>query len=117
MIFVGTHGGGVYRSDDGGKSWKQRTEGLTNRDVHALVASRQHPGVVYAGTLNGGLFRSEDGGKTWIWSSQEDAQVWGLSLGRTANRETFRSWHLSLWRSMIAFLTMCISCLRRSCGA
>ena len=88
-IFVGTHGGGVYRSDDGGKSWKQRAEGLTNRDVHSLVASRQRPGVVYAGTLNGGLFRSEDGGKTWSWSSQEDAQVWGLSLasGGAAVRE------------------------------
>jgi photosystem II stability/assembly factor-like uncharacterized protein len=87
VILIGTHGGGVYRSDDGGKDWKQCAEGLTNRDVHSLVISRQHPGVVYAGTLNGGLFRSTDGGKTWSWSSQEDAQVWGLSLASGAHRQ------------------------------
>ena len=79
-VFAGTHGGGVYISEDGGKHWTQSSQGLTNLDVHSLVVSRVHPRTVYAGTLNGGLFISTDGGARWKFQSQEDAQVWGLSV-------------------------------------
>ena len=52
VVFVGTMAGGSTIGRRG-KSWKQRAEGLTNRDVHSLVAQPSAPGVVYAGTLNG----------------------------------------------------------------
>ena len=79
-IYLGTHGGGVYRSDDGGKLWTQKSEGLQNLDVHALSVIPSKSGVILAGTLNGGLYRSVDGGETWQFNSQEEAQVWGLSV-------------------------------------
>lgn len=79
-IYLGTHGGGVYRSNDGGKSWTQKSHGLLNLDIHALSVIPSKSNIILAGTLNGGLYRSVDGGETWQFNSQEEAQVWGLSV-------------------------------------
>jgi photosystem II stability/assembly factor-like uncharacterized protein len=80
IIYLGTHEGGVYRSNNGGKSWQQRNTGLKNLVVHALAILPSNPQIVLAGTINGGLYRSTDGGETWEFNSQEDGQVWGLSV-------------------------------------
>jgi len=80
VLYVGTHGGGVYRSLDGGTTWKQCSVGLKNLDVHSLVVVPSNPRIVLAGTLNGGLYRSTDGGSRWEFNSQDEGQVWGLSV-------------------------------------
>jgi photosystem II stability/assembly factor-like uncharacterized protein len=80
-VYAGTFGGGVYKTADAGQKWTQQTRGLTNPDVHALAILPSRPSSVFAGTLNGGLFVSTDAGTTWQFNSQEDAQVWGLSVG------------------------------------
>jgi photosystem II stability/assembly factor-like uncharacterized protein len=79
-IFLGTHESGVYRSDDGGKSWQQKVAGMKNLVVHALAVLPSNPKIIFAGTINGGLYRSVDGGETWEFNSQEEGQVWGLSV-------------------------------------
>jgi photosystem II stability/assembly factor-like uncharacterized protein len=79
-IFIGTFGDGVFRSVDGGETWERKSDGLKNLDIHSLVVLPSDPNIVLAGTLNGGLYRSTDGGETWAFTSQEDAQVWGLSV-------------------------------------
>ena len=67
-------GPSVARSDDGGKTWEQRSPGLSfPADMGISVANVWHvepghpsqPGVVYAGTQPAGLFKSEDWGETW----------------------------------------------------
>ena len=67
-------GPSVARSDDGGKTWEQRSPGLAfPQDMGLSVANVWHvepghgsqPGVVYAGTQPGALFRSEDWGESW----------------------------------------------------
>ena len=82
-MYLGTHGGGVYRSKSGGRQWEQQSEGLKTLDVHSLVILPSSPRIVFAGTLNGGLYRSIDGGTSWLFSSQDEAQVWGLSVHGT----------------------------------
>jgi photosystem II stability/assembly factor-like uncharacterized protein len=80
LIYLGTHEGGVYRSNDSGKSWQQRIAGMNNLVVHALAILPSNPKIVFAGTINEGLYRSIDGGETWEFNSQEDGQVWGISV-------------------------------------
>jgi len=80
VVFAGTHDGGVYISRDGGRHWRQSNTGLTNHVVHALVILPSNPDVIFAGTLNGGLFRSTNGGSSWEFNSQDEGQVWGLSV-------------------------------------
>jgi photosystem II stability/assembly factor-like uncharacterized protein len=46
--------GGVFVTENGGKDWEQRSEGLEGRDVFSLAQS--DAGVVYAGTSHG-LFK------------------------------------------------------------
>jgi photosystem II stability/assembly factor-like uncharacterized protein len=79
-VYAATYGGGIYRSDDGGTTWVQKAQGLTTMDCHAVLVLPSDPKTVFAGTLNGGLFKSTDGGEMWGFNSQEDGQVWGLSV-------------------------------------
>lgn len=61
VVYAGTQGDGVYRSDDRGESW--RRAGLEGRIVKALAVGGD--GTVYAGTKPPGLFVSRDGGANW----------------------------------------------------
>jgi photosystem II stability/assembly factor-like uncharacterized protein len=60
-LFAGTQGHGVFRSDDGGLTW--RPAGLPGLIVKALVVGAD--GTVYAGTKPVGLHVSRDGGESW----------------------------------------------------
>jgi len=62
-VYAGTQGGGVLRSDDGGRTW--RPSGLDGWVVKSLAISAAAPGRVYAGTRPACLFVSEDRGETW----------------------------------------------------
>jgi photosystem II stability/assembly factor-like uncharacterized protein len=55
-------GGGVFRSEDGGRMWA--ASGLQGEAVRALGQSTSRPDVFVAGTRTG-IFRSEDAGKSW----------------------------------------------------
>ncbi len=57
--------GGVFKSIDGGETWRSVSTGLTSRNVRALVIDPQVPTTLYAGTINGGVFKSIDGAGTW----------------------------------------------------
>ena len=64
VVYAGTQGQGVFRSEDGGRSW--RPAGLQGVIVKSLAASRHQPGVVYAGTKRPPLvYRSHDSGAQW----------------------------------------------------
>jgi photosystem II stability/assembly factor-like uncharacterized protein len=63
-ILMGTTGGRVRKSVDGGFAWSAINTGLTNPAVNALATDATGPQTVYAGT-GGGLFKSDDAGATW----------------------------------------------------
>ncbi|MEM7587866.1 MAG: hypothetical protein AAF560_31045, partial [Acidobacteriota bacterium] len=64
-LYAGTLGLGVFRSDDGGASWRASADSrLAEFAVEALAVSPGAPDTVFAGT-QGGLFRSSDGGESW----------------------------------------------------
>jgi len=82
VIWVGTgegnprnslNGGyGIYKSLDGGKSWKSM--GLENtRHIHRIIVDPTNPNTVYVGAIGSpwgehkerGVYKTTDGGKTW----------------------------------------------------
>ena len=62
-VFVGTQGGGVFRSTDNAETWTGINNGLTATNVRALAISPVDH--IFAGTF-GGVFRSTDNGDHWI---------------------------------------------------
>lgn len=61
-------GGGVFRSDDGGRTW--RDSGLIGQAVRALAQSESAPNELVAGTLEG-VFASQDSAASWQRISPE----------------------------------------------
>jgi len=58
-LYAGIEVGGMLVSDDSGYSWQPANEGLTDMDVHEVVASAANPGMVYA-ACGEAAFRSLD---------------------------------------------------------
>ena len=77
-IISGGREGGVYKSTDGGDSWRELGGGLPTGLIGKidLALSPSDPAVVYAlyeaPEGRDGLYRSEDGGETWEHVSSED---------------------------------------------
>lgn len=74
----GDTNGGVYKSTDGGETWKKMTQGLPQLMGRIGVkVAPSNPKVVYviAETREGTLFRSQDGGETFETVSSDRALV------------------------------------------
>jgi photosystem II stability/assembly factor-like uncharacterized protein len=67
-----SHGDGVYRSDDGGETWRQLGLAET-RQISNVIVHPDDPELVYVAALGHawgpneerGIYRSRDGGETW----------------------------------------------------
>jgi photosystem II stability/assembly factor-like uncharacterized protein len=64
VLYVAVSPGGVFRTTDGGTTWRESNVGLENEGVLTLAAHPSDAQTLYAGTPNG-LARSIDGGATW----------------------------------------------------
>ncbi len=98
-----TQGDGVYKSTDGGKTW--RHVGL--RDTQAVARIRVHPtnpDIVYVAALGHpygdneerGVFRSTDGGNTWEKVLYKSPKAGGADL--IIDRTNPRVIYASLWQ-------------------
>jgi photosystem II stability/assembly factor-like uncharacterized protein len=56
VVYIGTSGMGVYRSQDAGASWTAMNDGLGSLFITNLQLSEGQPKVLYAGTLNQGVW-------------------------------------------------------------
>ncbi|MBI5854619.1 MAG: hypothetical protein HZB35_05200 [Nitrospirae bacterium] len=63
LVYAGSFGMGIYRSEDRGGTWEPASAGLSDKFILCLTTAAD--GTVYAGTLRGGVFRSKDQGKSW----------------------------------------------------
>ena len=68
-IFVVAHGGGVFRSKDGGATWLAVNQGLPNRRVFSLLRDPRNQGRLYLGTDQGVFFSDNEAG-TWRFLSR-----------------------------------------------
>lgn len=63
LAWCGTDRGGVFRSDDGGATW--RPVGLGDERITAITADPAEPGTVWVGTEPSAVWRLGAGGDTW----------------------------------------------------
>ena len=73
--WMGTTGGGVFKSTDGGETWTPVSDKYFGGTIGAFGVSASNPDIVYVGTgefpIRGnvsrgdGVFKTTDGGKTW----------------------------------------------------
>ena len=74
-FYFGAAGGGVWKSDDTGRTWRSVFDGVGSASVGALAVATSNPKVIYVGmgqvttrydiASGDGVYRSDDAGKTW----------------------------------------------------
>jgi len=68
LVYCGTFGNGVFRSEDAGASWHP-CKALPNQRVTSLAflgtQDANGPAIIYAGTEPSAIYRSVDGGRAW----------------------------------------------------
>ncbi len=84
-LFAATFTEGIFRSTDGGITWKPSSKGLHVRKVWEIAPDPHHDGTLYAGTQYGHLFKSTDSGNWWeeVTSLHDapDRLNWGIDWG------------------------------------
>jgi len=75
VIYVGSAAGGVWKSVNGGLTWKSIFDDQPVASIGAIAVNQADPDVVWVGTgesnprnsvsIGDGVYRSLDGGKTW----------------------------------------------------
>jgi len=64
-IIVGSPGGGVWKTVDGGTNWSALTDNLSNIFVYSLTIDPVNSNIYYWGSSSGVIFKSTDAGATW----------------------------------------------------
>ena len=75
VYYMGTTGGGVWKTTDAGLSWNNISDGYFGGGIGAITVAEADPNIIYVGTGSAcprgnispgiGLFKSMDAGKTW----------------------------------------------------
>ncbi len=84
--YMGATGGGLWKTTDGGVTWRAVTDGqIHSSSIGAVAVAPSNPDIVYIGTgeseirgniIQGdGAYKSTDGGKTWTHIGLKETQV------------------------------------------
>jgi len=84
VFYVGAVDGGVWKSDDYGRTWHPIFDDQPTQSIGAIGVSPSNPDIVYVGSGEGlqrpdlsvgdGIYKSTDAGKTWVHLGLRDGQ-------------------------------------------
>lgn len=83
VVYAGDSQGGVYRSTNGGNTWRAMMSGELTLAVGAVAVSPSSPNVVYAGTGEYNGFRYQSG--VGVYKSTDSGNDWDLTGGASLN--------------------------------
>jgi photosystem II stability/assembly factor-like uncharacterized protein len=91
-MWVGSVGGGIWKTNDGGATWAALDDFMANLAVNTMAIDPANPNVLYAGTGEGflagnnedfadvargaGVFKTNDGGASWAQLSSTNNASW-----------------------------------------
>lgn len=95
VFFMGVNNGGVWKSDDYGRTWNPIFDDQPTGSIGDIAVSPNHPNIIYVGSGEGlhrpdlsvgdGIFKSIDGGKTWAHIGLNDVQQVGRLIVHPTN--------------------------------
>jgi photosystem II stability/assembly factor-like uncharacterized protein len=84
VLYVGTDGGALLKSTDGGDNFTGPTAAPPLPSVQAVAIDPRYPGTAYAGGYDpdarGGVYSTHDGGATWSDITGNMTTTWTASL-------------------------------------
>ena len=113
VMYAGTEGAEVYRSDEGGEVWEHMAT-IDSSGAHQMAfatrvmgmgVDRANHDLMYAGLEVGGVARSSDAGRTWEVMNGQFARNMGLldghgvAVGSAQSDAIFFPNRLGIWRS------------------
>ena len=118
ILYAGGVAGGVFKTTDGGASWRPTGDDLLNLAVSSLIMDHSDPLTLYAGTGEGffngdavrglGIFKTTDGGETWsqLPGTVEPAVPFGamfrcnkLAMSPNDSSRIYAATRTAIWRS------------------
>jgi len=84
-VYATARAEGVFRSSDGGHTWQQINDGISNLNMGRsapVIIDPTNRQTLYVGSGGGGVFKSLDGGEHWfaVNSGLSDLTVLGLAM-------------------------------------
>jgi photosystem II stability/assembly factor-like uncharacterized protein len=90
VYYTATASGGVWKSIDGGRTWKPVFDGQPISSIGSIAVAPSDPNVVYVGSgeanirgnvaAGNGIYKSVDAGKTWTHVWKQEGQIGTMAV-------------------------------------
>jgi photosystem II stability/assembly factor-like uncharacterized protein len=90
VYYTATASGGVWKSIDGGRTWKPTFDGQPISSIGSIAVAASDPNVVYVGSgeanirgnvaAGNGIYKSVDAGKTWTHVWKQEGQIGTMAV-------------------------------------